>query len=131
MLVMGRHSFEKALSFDTWPYGQKPVIVLSSRAPHVPENIAASVEVMSRAPEHLIEELAGRGVRHAYIDGGRTIQGFLERGLIQELIITRIPVLIGTGIPLFGPLSKDIRLRHVYTRQFGSGLVQSRYEVMG
>lgn len=131
VLLMGRRTFEKALSFGEWPYGQKPVIVLSRRTLKIPKHLARSVEVMWGAPEDLVQELAGRNFMHAYIDGGKTIQGFLERGLIQQLIITRVPILIGDGIPLFGPLALDIKLRHVHTRQFGSGLVQSRYDVMG
>jgi len=63
------------------------------------------------------------------VDGGITVQGFLRAGLIQRLIITRVPVLIGTGIPLFGPTTRDIRLKHIATRQYASGLVQSEYEV--
>ncbi len=68
------------------------------------------------------------GVRHVYVDGGITIQRF-QADLVQRLIITRIPVLIGAGIPLFGALQRDIALRHVATRQYASGLVQSEYVV--
>jgi dihydrofolate reductase len=64
------------------------------------------------------------------VDGGITVQGFLRAGLIQRLIITRVPVLIGTGIPLFGPTTRDIVLKHIATRQYASGLVQSEYEVV-
>jgi riboflavin biosynthesis pyrimidine reductase len=84
---------------------------------------------MSGAPAEIVSQLAGRGIRHVYVDGGITIQGFLQAGLIQRLIITRIPVLLGQGIPLFGPLQHDIALRHVATRQYAGGLVQSEYMV--
>ena len=67
---------------------------------------------------------------HLYIDGGKTIQSFLQARLIQTLIITRIPILIGSGIPLFGNLEQDIKLKHIKTQQFDSGLVQSRYKVI-
>jgi dihydrofolate reductase len=63
------------------------------------------------------------------VDGGTTIQGFLQAGMIDRLIIARVPVLIGTGIPLFGPLVRDIVLKHVATRVYASGLVQSEYAV--
>ena len=79
--------------------------------------------------KRLTRELEARGIRHIYVDGGITIQQFLQAGLIQRLIITRVPVLIGTGIPLFGPLRRDISLKHVATRQYASGLVQSEYVV--
>ncbi|MFL5403891.1 MAG: dihydrofolate reductase family protein, partial [Gemmatimonadales bacterium] len=70
-----------------------------------------------------------RGIRHVYVDGGITIQRFLQAGLIQRLIVTRIPVLLGSGIPRFGPLERDVRLQHVATRQYPSGMVQSEYVV--
>jgi riboflavin biosynthesis pyrimidine reductase len=79
----------------------------------------------------IVAELAGRGIGHIYVDGGITIQGFLQAGLIQRLIITRVPVLIGSGIPLFGSLPRDILVTHVATRQYASGLVQSEYAVAG
>jgi riboflavin biosynthesis pyrimidine reductase len=84
---------------------------------------------MSGAPAEIVSQLAARGIRHIYVDGGITIQRFLQAGLIQRLIITRVPVLIGTGIPLFGAIPRDIVLRHVATRQYASGLVQSEYVV--
>ena len=76
-------------------------------------------------------QLAARGIGHIYVDGGITIQRFLDAGLIQRLIITRVPVLIGSGIPLFGPVTRDIAVTHVATRQYASGLVQSEYLVAG
>jgi dihydrofolate reductase len=127
-LVIGRKTFETVLTFDGWPYGEKPVVVLSGR-PLAPAPPGAAVERMSGAPAEIVSQLAARGIRHVYVDGGITIQRFLQDGLIQRVIITRVPVLIGTGIPLFGPVPRDIVLRHVATRQYASGLVQSEYEV--
>jgi dihydrofolate reductase len=128
-LVIGRKTFETVLSFDTWPYGQKPVFVLTSRPLPVPAPPGAVVDRMSGDPREIVSQLAARGVRHIYVDGGITIQRFLRAGLIQRLTITRIPVLLGDGIPLFGALPGDIHLRHVATRQYASGLVQSEYVV--
>jgi dihydrofolate reductase len=127
-LVIGRRTFEKVLTFDSWPYGDKPVVVLSTRALSAAPS-GAVVERMSGAPAQIVSQLAARGVGHIYVDGGITIQRFLQAGLIQRLIITRIPVLLGKGIPLFGALEGDIVLRHVGTRQYASGLVQSEYVV--
>jgi dihydrofolate reductase len=127
-LVIGRKTYEAVLTFDTWPYGQKRVFVLSTRTlPHAP--LGTVVEQMSGDPAEIVSQLEARGIRHVYVDGGNTIQRFLQAGLIQRLIITRVPVLIGTGIPLFGALQRDIVLTHVATRQYGSGLVQSEYVV--
>jgi dihydrofolate reductase len=129
-LVMGRKTFEKVLSFGEWPYGKTAVIVLTRRALRIPPALSGSVEVMSGPPSQVATRLAKRGLHRLYLDGGQTIQGFLEAGLVNELIITRIPILLGSGIPLFGPLSGDVALRHVKTRQYASGLVQSTYEVV-
>ena len=127
-LVIGRHTFETVLGFDAWPYGEKRVFVLSTRAlPAAPPG--ASVERLSGEPADIVSQLAARGVEHAYVDGGITIQRFLRAGLIERLIITRVPVLIGAGIPLFGALERDVVLEHVATRHYASGLVQSEYTV--
>ena len=127
-LVIGRNTFDIVLSFDTWPYGNKPVFALSTR-PLPPAPAGAVVEQMSGPPEVIASTLAGRGFQHIYVDGGVTIHRFLDAGLIDRIVVTRVPVLIGSGIPLFGPLQRDIALRHVATRQFASGLVQSEYEL--
>jgi riboflavin biosynthesis pyrimidine reductase len=84
---------------------------------------------MSGDPADIVAALEARGHRHVYVDGGVTIQRFLQAGCIDRLIITRVPMLIGSGIPLFGSLQKDIRLKHIATRQFKSGLVQSEYAI--
>ena len=127
-LVIGRKTFETVLTFDTWPYGEKPVFVLSTRT-LATAPLGAVVERMSGAPAEIVSQLAARGIDHVYVDGGITIQRFLQAGLIQRLIITRVPILIGVGVPLFGKTQRDIVLKHVATRQYTSGLVQSEYEV--
>jgi len=127
-LVIGRKTFETVLTFGSWPYGNKPVFVLSTRS-LAPTPPGAMVERMSGAPADIVSQLAARGIGHIYVDGGITIQRFLEAGLIHRLIITRVPVLIGGGIPLFGAVPRDIALKHVATRHYASGLVQSEYLV--
>jgi dihydrofolate reductase len=127
-LVIGRNTYETVLSFDTWPYGEKPVFVLSTHE-LAPPPAGALVEHLSGTPEKIVSQLAARGMQHIYVDGGITVQGFLRAGLIQRLIITRVPVLIGSGIPLFGATFRDIPLRHVATREYVSGLVQSEYTI--
>jgi dihydrofolate reductase len=128
-LVIGRKTYETILALGAWPYGAKPTFVLSTHS-LAPPPAAASVERMSGSPGEIVSRLANRGIRHAYVDGGITIQSFLQAGLIQRLIITRVPVLIGTGIALFGALPRDIGLRHIATHQYASGLVKSEYEVV-
>jgi dihydrofolate reductase len=128
-IVIGRKTFEKVLSMETWPYGDKRVVILSSHPLDLSAAVGGIVEQMAGPPAEIVSQLTVRGVHHLYIDGGITIQRFLRAGLIQRLIITRVPVLIGEGIPLFGTLPRDIRLRHVATRHYPSGLVRSEYEV--
>jgi len=128
-LVIGRKTFETVLAFPEWPYGDKRVLVLSSRPLDFSTVRGGVVEQMSGAPAEIVAKLAARGVQHIYVDGGITIQRFLCAGLVQRLVITRVPVLIGEGIPLFGALPRDLRLRHIVTQQYPSGLVKSEYEV--
>lgn len=131
-VVMGRNTYELVLGFGgAWPYGKKPIIVLTTRSFEIPPRIADTVETMSAPPEEVVRRLEERGMERLYVDGGRTIQAFLAAGLIRRMIISRLPVLIGTGIPLFGPVPADIRLRHVDTRTYAGGIVQSEYEVIG
>ena len=128
-IVIGRRTFEKVLTLGPWAYGKKRVVVLSSRPLDLSVAVGGVVEQMGGPPAQIVSQLAATGAHHLYIDGGKTIQEFLRAGLIQRLIITRVPVLIGKGIPLFGSLPHDIRLQHVATRHYSSGLVQSEYEV--
>jgi dihydrofolate reductase len=133
-IVMGRNTFDTVLKLGPWPYGNKRVVVLSSRPlSSSPNDLFAAggavVEQMAGPPEQIVSQLAATGAHHLYIDGGITIQQFLRAGLIQRLTITRVPVLIGQGIPLFGSLPHDVRLRHIATRQYPSGLVSSEYHL--
>jgi dihydrofolate reductase len=128
-IVIGRNTFEIVLGFDPWPYGDKRVVVLSSRPLDLSAVRGGRVEQRAGDPATIIADLAADGAPNLYIDGGITIQRFLRAGLIERLIVTRVPVLIGEGIPLFGSLDRDIRLSHVATRSYPSGLVQSDYRI--
>jgi dihydrofolate reductase len=128
-IVIGRNTYDVCLEFKEWPY-EKPVFVLSSRSIDLPKSQNAMVQRMEGRPTEIVRQLAAMGFKHLYVDGGITIQRFLGDGLIQRLIITRVPVLIGSGVPLFGPLPHDVKLRHVETRPYTSGLVTSEYDVL-
>lgn len=128
VVVIGRKTFEVVLSFGQWPYGKKPVVVLSSRKLDFSAVKGGVVEQITGEPAEIVKQLKDRGFKHAYIDGGITIQRFLATRCIDRLVITRVPVLIGAGIPLFGSVPHDILLRHVATRCYKGGLVQSEYE---
>ena len=132
VVVIGRRTFEVVLKLGHLAlYGNKPVIVLSGRPLDLSLVKGAIVERRSGEPAEITGQLKARGFKHAYLDGGVTIQRFLAAGCINRLVITRVPVLIGAGIPLFGPVPRDIQLRHVETRSYPGGMVQSEYEVGG
>ena len=127
--VMGRATFDVALRFEPWPY-DSPVLVLSRRLDpaDIPTHLADRITIV-RSVSNALSEGQRRGWDRVYVDGGATIRAFLDAGAINDMVVTRIPVLLGTGLPLFGPLSEDLPLRHIDTRSFPSGLVQSRYKV--
>jgi dihydrofolate reductase len=130
MIVMGRGSYEKVLSFETWPY-DRPVLVLSRQLADVPapEALKGKVRFSNRAPADAMFEMARQNVRQVYVDGGQLVQSFLREGLIADIVITTVPVLIGSGKPLFGALPRDVDLTLVSSRSFPSGLVQSTYRI--
>jgi len=125
-LVMGRKTFEKVASFGVWPYG-KPVFVLSRSKISVPPELENKVEVVNETPKKLVDNLRTQGYQNLYIDGGITIQNFLTDDLIDEMIITRVPVLLGSGIPLFGKLQQRQNFKHVNTVVLNEILVKSHY----
>lgn len=128
-IVMGRATFDIALRFDPWPYG-RPLLVLSRTLDpsEIPVHVADKITIVRSVSDGLAEATR-RGWNRIYIDGGATIRSFLAVGAIADLVLTRIPVLLGSGLPLFGPIAADVSLKHIETRSFASGLVQSRYEV--
>ncbi len=128
-LIMGRKTFEQVLTFGEWPYGDTPVVVLSHNAVEIPSHLTGTVSCSSDSPQTLLESLSATGVKHVYVDGGATIHGFLAESLIDEVTITRIPIAIGEGIPLFGSMEKDIKLTHVSTISYDFGFVQSTYRI--
>jgi len=127
-LIMGRATYETVLGFGDWPY-DKPVWVLSHSLRAIPERLAGKLRLLDASPREALAEAEAAGWANAYVDGGRLIQSFLADGLIDELVISRLPILLGAGRPLFGALTADLRLSHAETRAFASGLVQSRYRV--
>jgi dihydrofolate reductase len=130
-IVMGRGTYEKVLAFDAWPYEQ-PVVVLSGslEKTSVPERLVGKVRILALSPEDTRATLSAEGCRRLYVDGGKLIQSFLRQGLIDDLVITVVPVLLGAGRPLFGALATDVSLAHEGTVSFPSGLVQTRYRVL-
>ncbi|GAB2645602.1 dihydrofolate reductase family protein [Vibrio panuliri] len=126
-LVMGRNTFEMVASFDCdWPYS-KPVFVLSNTLSSVPSDYQDKVFLIKGELTQVVSELNQKGYQRLYIDGGKTVQSFLEQDLIDEMIITTIPVLLGGGVPLFGDLVAPLKFTNVSTERWLDCLVQSRF----
>lgn len=127
-LVIGRNTFETVRAFPEWPYKDRRVVVLSGQ-PIDLSSVRGRVEQMAGDPAQIAAKLAASGSHHVYVDGGITIQRFLRAGLVNRLIVTRVPKLIGDGIPLFGAVPHDIHLQLVRVQQYPGGLVQTEYRL--
>ena len=132
-MIMGRKCMEMISSMDLtpeqWPYGSTKIIALSNTITNAPENLYGKVEMYSGDLLTLISNLENDGYKHAYIDGGTTIQAFINLKLINELTITKAPVLLGEGKPLFGKTYKDIRLEKAETVVFPNDFIQIKYKI--
>jgi dihydrofolate reductase len=126
-IVIGRVTFETVLSFPSWPY-EKKVFVLSTTITETPESLQNKVTILSMNPGALLSYLSSLGYSTIYVDGGKVIQSFLRDDLVDELIVSKAPVLIGSGIPLFGYVDHDIEFKHTRTTVCANGLVRSYYE---
>jgi len=126
-IVIGSGTYEKVLTFSSWPY-EKKVFLLSTSVKLLPKNLIEKVTILSMKPRELLNYLSSEGFSNIYVDGGKVIQGFLKEDCIDEVIITKVPVLIGSGIPLFGSLDNDLQFTHIKTNVYSNGLVKSHYE---
>jgi dihydrofolate reductase len=131
-IIMGRKSMDTISSMNLtqtqWPYGDTRIIVLSNTIKQAPENLYGKVEMYSGDIFKLITTLENEGYKHAYIDGGTTIQAFIRLELINELTITKAPILLGEGIPLFGKIVHDIKLKEASAVAFQNDFIQIKYK---
>jgi dihydrofolate reductase len=125
-IVMGRSTYEFIQPFADWPYQGKPVHVLSTTL----DADADDRVTVHRSFGDAVAALTAEGYSRVYVDGGRTVHTFLAADLISDLTLSRVPVLIGTGLTPFGALPADIRLEHERTQAFPGGMVQSTYRVL-
>lgn len=126
-LIMGRNTFETVCDFDMeWPY-DKPVFVLSNSLEAVPEEYISKAEVVNGDLKNIIEKIHNKGYNRLYIDGGSTIKSFLKEDLIDEMIITTIPVMLGGGIPLFTEPQSSMGFERVETKMYLDTVAQNRF----
>ena len=128
-LVMGHRTFDSVQAMGAWPYGDKPVVVLSHSLQRLPAGVPASVQLFSGTPQEIVQGLCAKGWHRLYIDGGATVQAFLQAGLIHELVLTEVPCTLGQGIALWGSpgLSAKFELQHQQAYPFG--FVQRHYRL--
>lgn len=129
-MIMGSGSLKTVLKFGEWRYAT-PVIVLSQsmKQADLPEELTDKVEISDKSPKGIMDKLAERGWNRVYVDGGKVVQSFLREGLISEITVAHIPILIGSGIRMFGELNNDIDLDMIESKSFPSGIVKSRYKI--
>ena len=127
-IIMGRKSFETICGFDIdWPY-QKHVYVLSTTLKSVPSKAESKATIVSGTLKDVITQVHSNDHKNLYIDGGKTVQSFLKEDLIDELIITTIPILVGGGIPLFGDLANHLEFECFDTKIFANKIVQNSFK---
>ena len=127
-IIMGRNTFETVLGFNEWPYTKPvPVFVLSNSLDELPGKLSGKVEIVRGELKRIIELLKDKGINNLYIDGGKTIQSFLKEDLIDEMVITRIPILLGSGIPLFNKNNLELEFEHAGTEVYNNMIVRSKY----
>jgi dihydrofolate reductase len=126
-IVIGRGTFEKVLTFSSWPYKRK-VFVLSNSVKQLPDTLKDKAILLSMKPEELLRYLSSMGFSTIYVDGGKVIQDFLKKDMIDEMIIAKAPILIGSGIPLFNYIHTDLQFKHIRTAVQSNGLIRSYYE---
>lgn len=128
-IILGRVTFQKVLSFNKWPYGEKKTIVLSNNEIKIPLELKKTVSWSAINPFDLVHKLSKEGKRSIYVDGGNTIQRFLLSDLLDEITITIIPILLGNGKRLFSENTKEIRLELTRSKAYDFGFVQNKYKV--
>lgn len=125
-VIMGKNTYEVVSSFDEWAYKNKRVIVLSNTLTEVRKE----AELFSGKLTELLAKLHAENVKHIWVDGGITASKFLEAGLVDDLTISIIAMILGSGIPLFSTMNQERRCHLVSTQSYPSGLVQLKYKIV-
>jgi dihydrofolate reductase len=132
-MIMGRKCMETISGFnlepEQWPYGDIKIYVLSNSVKVAPENVNNKVKMYSGDILDLMNQLESDGYKHAYIDGGTTITSFLNHQLINEITITKAPIILGDGLPLFGKINAKIKLEKSEAITFPNDFIQIKYSV--
>lgn len=127
-VIMGRRTYEKVLSFGMeFPHKERKTYVLSNSKEGSDEN----VEYYSGDVKELINNIRSTSGKHIFVDGGaEVIKEFIRQDLIDEYVISTVPILIGNGVRLFKGSERENKLELVESNSFPTGLVQNRYIVV-
>lgn len=128
-ILVGRRTFERLAGYRHWPYGRRRMFVMSSRYVDVPIDLVRFVEPTRLAPQAVLDRLLEEGHRHVFVDGGMAIQSVLKLGRLNDITVTRVPLILGEGLPLFAPGIGEHVLEHLASTAFSDGMVQSRYRI--
>lgn len=126
-LVIGRNTFEVVKSFGEWIYDKK-VFVVSNSMTSIPNGYEDKIELINGLPSEIVKSIHNKGYNNLYIDGGKTIQNFLEEDLIDEMIISVVPIILGGGKSLFGEMENSKEFQLIDTKVLSDKLVQSHYK---
>ena len=124
-LIMGRKTYESIMSFSTWPYQGKRVVVLSNTL----KSVRDEAELYQGSLTQLASNLYSDGIQHVWADGSAAVSEYLNLGLVDRMIISLIPIVLGSGIPLFKSIGKEVPCRLLSSQSYPSGLVQLRYQL--
>ena len=125
-VVMGRNTFKKVATFESWPY-TKPVFVVSRSLTQLPSQYDGKARLLSMGPKEIMRHLEALDMGRLYIDGGSLIQSFLKASLIDQLIITTVPIILGEGIPLFSDHGQQSHWRLANSEILNNALVKTTY----
>jgi dihydrofolate reductase len=123
-LIIGRKTYEVAITVPD-PYPGKRVVVLSNNL----NSVRTDMEQYRGDLPTLLTKLHKEGIKHIWADGGVTISQFLDLQMVDAMTLSLIPVILGSGIPLFNPIGKEHACRLISSQSYPSGLVQLKYEM--
>jgi dihydrofolate reductase len=128
-LLLGRRTFEQVMTMGPWPYADKVSRVFTHNLPTIVDNIPNNVSLITQSPYEVIHGLYAQGLKRLWLIGGsKLITSFREAMLIDQYIITTIPVRLGQGIPLFQPSSRREFFCCKASQTYANKITQSHFE---
>ncbi|MEM9216524.1 MAG: dihydrofolate reductase family protein [Cyanobacteria bacterium P01_F01_bin.150] len=128
-LLMGRRTYDQVLGFGEWPYGDRPCWVMTHR--ELDPN-SATVGAIAGTPQQVHGQIAARSYQHLWLVGGANLAAqFLHQGLIDQIVVSLLPIVLGQGIPLFSNLPDQVLLSLNDVTARDCGIVELTYVLAG